>query len=124
MNPTLPFWIEFKGYMLGAITPAAWFAALIFAATGVAISLLIESSNRDKSKITTPDAYSLKYLLGDNVGRITLNVLLIIVFLRFTPDLIGTNLTMILALFIGAGFDRLGMLLKSKNIIDKKLPNE
>lgn len=118
MTPT--FLTELKGYLLGSISPAAWIAALIFAITGVAISLLYDSTNRDKNNPRTPDAFNLWFLIRDNVQRILLNALLILMFLRFMPDLIGSPFTMKASLFVGLGFDRLGLFLRQKNIIDKK----
>jgi hypothetical protein len=113
------FLSELSHYLLGDISGAAWVASLVFALTGVAISLLYSIDKRDKLSIRTPRKFSLLFLLSDNSHRIALNILLILVFLRFTPELIGKELTMWLALLVGLAFDRLASILREKKLIDK-----
>lgn len=113
------FTSELSHYLLGDISSAAWVASLVFALTGVAISLLYSIDNRDKFSARSPVKFSFWFFLSDNSHRITLNILLILVFLRFTPELIGKELTMWLALLVGLGFDRLASILREKKLIDK-----
>ncbi len=118
MAPT--FLTELKQYLLGSISPAAWIAALLFSIVGVWISLLLDSNTRDKDSLRSPYSFNARFLIMDNIQRIILNALLILIFLRFTPELLGVKMTMITAFFVGLGFDRLGLMLRNKNILDKK----
>lgn len=103
--------------LFGPGDPGMFLAALVYAMVGVTISLLYDSSKRDQNKVSTPNDFSWGYLLIDNIKRIVLSVLLVVVSLRFSRELLGADLTMYLALLIGIGFDRLGLLLKNKGVL-------
>ncbi|MBP7398195.1 MAG: hypothetical protein KA954_01320 [Chitinophagales bacterium] len=116
----LTFLADFKGYVLGSITPAEWAAALLFAMVGVSISLGRYTNTRDKHSERTPLKFNFWFMLTDNAGRIWINLLSVLIFLRFSPELIGTKLTMLSAFFVGLSIDKLTIWLREKNIIDKK----
>jgi hypothetical protein len=119
---------EIIEHLLGPVNPAHFIASLIFAGIGIGISLLWSAALRDQSKPDTPDKFSWKYLFSNNKRRVllssVLSILLVIVSLRFTPEIFNVNPTMFSALGIGLGFDRLGWYLKEKGILDKKLPGQ
>ena len=94
-------------------------AALGWASWGVAISLLIHANYRDQNSPNTPEPFKPLFLLKDNWKRILLAYMLIIVFLVFTKEIIGKELTMFWALVIGLGWDQLAGYLKSKSDILK-----
>lgn len=109
---------SFLENLLGPGDPGMFLAAMVYALVGVIISLLYDSAKRDQNKLSTPNDFSWGYMLIDNLKRIALSVLLVVVSLRFSREILGADLTMYLALLIGIGFDRLGLLLKNKGILN------
>ena len=100
--------------LLGIETATAFLVLSFFAAIGVVISLLLHASNRDQLSPSTPAKFSFLFLLKDNFKRILLNVLLIYITIRFTPELIGVKITSFVALIIGFGWDKLAQVIKEK----------
>jgi hypothetical protein len=110
----------FLNNVLGTTDLGHFTAAFFFAITGVGISLLIHSTNRDKDSGRTPFKFNPWFLIRDNSTRIILNMLLILVTLRFFPEVTGKELSMMGALTTGLSFDKLGELLRNYCVIDKK----
>ena len=92
--------------------------SLVFALIGVIISLLIHASNRDKDSVRTPYKWSWLFLFSDNAKRLLLNLILIIIALRFYPELFGKEITQWSSLLLGVSFDKIAELLRNKNILD------
>lgn len=119
---------EIIGHLMGPTDPAYFMAAFIAAMVGIVMSLLYSAANRDQSKESTPDYFSWKYLLSNNFLRIVFSVmftiLAVIVTLRFTPEILGVELNMFIALGIGLSFDRLSSVMKDKGLFNKKLPGQ
>lgn len=113
---------SFLENLLGPGDPGMFLAAVVYAVVGIIISLLHDSAKRDQTKYNTPDNFSWGYLLLDNVKRITLSVLLVLVTLRFSREILGADMTMYLALLIGIGFDKLAERWKSAGVLSKKNP--
>jgi hypothetical protein len=107
-------------HLLGGLNPDQFAACVFFALVGVVISLLIHATNRDKNAPRTPVKFSFSFLLADNWQRILLNLLMILVTLRFCKEITGYDINMFVALVIGLAYDKLGELLRNKCIIDKK----
>lgn len=101
--------------LFGTVDISYAVSILAFALIGVAISLLIHSTNRDKKKSDTPK-FSFKILIKDNWKRILLNVLLILVTIRFCKQITGLQLNEFIALLIGISFDKLSEFLQNKKI--------
>lgn len=108
----------FLEQLMGPGDPGTFLAAIVFALVGVIISLLYSSSKRDTAKDSATN-FSWSYLLLDNIRRVVLSILLILVTLRFSREILGADLTMYLALLVGIGFDRLGAILRDKGVIDR-----
>jgi len=105
--------------VMDGLTVSDFFSALFFALIGVIISLLMHAVGRDLTSTTTPVKFSFKFLLKDNWKRILLSLLLIVVTIRFLPDLTGLKFNMFYALCIGLAWDKLSEYIKTKsNILD------
>lgn len=107
-------------YIFGTTDISKFSACVFFALVGVVISLLIHSTNRDKDSMRTPFKFRWSVLIDDNSQRILLNLLLILVTLRFCKELTGLDLNMFVSLTIGVMYDKLSEWLRNKCIIDKK----
>lgn len=103
--------------ILGTTDVSYMIAIFVFAMIGVAISLLIHSTNRNPDSFTSPRKFSLSYLIKDNWKRILLNILLILVTIRFSEEIIGVQLNEFVALLIGVSFDKLSEYLQNKKVI-------
>jgi hypothetical protein len=68
----------------------------------------------------TPFKFSFSFLIEDNGQRILLNLLLIIVAIRFSKEILGFEVKPFTALLIGVSFDKLSELLRNSNFLDKK----
>lgn len=112
-----PFWQE----ILGKNDPGVMAAAFIFALVGHAIVLLAGSQLRDPKSIDSPHKWSLSYLLCDNAKRIGYVLLLIVVGLRFLPDLTGLQVTGWGGFLVGSGLDVIALVIKQKtSLLDPK----
>lgn len=87
---------------------------IVFSLVGVSIMLLIDSNKRFPPSQDTPYEWRVWFLILDNWKRITLNLLLIFVTLRFFPEIFGIQLTGLWCLSIGMSFDKLAEIIKSK----------
>lgn len=102
--------------ILGTTDISYIIATLFFALVGVAISLLRHATDRDKGMVIK-SKFSLSYLIVDNWRRIALNVLLILVTIRFCQQITGLQLNEFVALLIGVFYDQLGEMLQKKNVL-------
>lgn len=94
--------------ILGPGDIGTFLAAIFYAMVGVVILLLLSSAKRDQTKVSTPDNFSWGYLIIDNLKRLLLGFLLILVSLRFSREIFGAELTMYFAFGIGLISDMLG----------------
>jgi len=107
--------------ILGSNDHALLAASFIYAIVGHCLILLLGTTLRDPNSPNSPKDFSLKYLLYDNFKRISTVVLLIVVALRFSPDLLGRQLSEFTGFLIGIGLDGIALLLKQKTkIFDPK----
>lgn len=104
-------------YILGGIDPGLFMASLLFALIGVLITLLVGSTMREPNSKTSPTKFSWTYLLYDNAKRIFLNLLLILVSLRFMTELTGWELSVWKGFIIGISYDSLLLIVKQKTSI-------
>jgi len=85
----------------------------VFSILGALLSLLLNGNTRDIASPRTPIKFSYKFLFSDNLRRLVITSVLIIVFIRFTKELLGVNLTTYWAFFIGFCSDKLSEYLKT-----------
>lgn len=112
-----PFWQE----ILGKNDPGILLAAFIFALIGHALVLLGGTMLRDPKSLESPQKWSLSYLIYDNAKRIMYVLLLIVVGLRFLPDLTGMQVTGWGGFLVGSGLDILALVIKQKtHLLDPK----
>jgi len=104
----------FKQYVLGGIEPAFFLANLFFAAMGVLLVLLAGTRLRDPASTDSPIGFSWKYLMSDNAKRIYVNILSIVLTLRFMTELTGWQLGMFKSFCIGMAWDGIFLFIKQK----------
>ena len=101
----------FLDWIIGNMPVAKFLAALVFALIGIAISTLIDVVTRRKDNGKSPTKFKFSFLVYDNkqkfITSIVLNILLVLVFIRFTNEFINVELSMFIALLIGASIDNL-----------------
>lgn len=90
----------------------AFCAALFYGILGMVIMRLIHANKRDVDSERTPKDYSYWFLIKDNAIRILTSLLLIMVFIRFSQDLLGKTITMWLGFGFGLISDKLGGLIQ------------
>lgn len=111
------FWQE----ILGKNDPGLLAAAFAFALLGHFLVLLGGTALRNPPSTESPHNFSLVYLLCDNAKRIGYVILLIVVSIRFLPDLTGLQLSGWSGFLVGAGLDSIALLIKQKTkILDPK----
>jgi hypothetical protein len=104
----------------GMDNPEKFLGLIFFALVGVMLSLLLQTTARNPNSESTPFKFSWKFLWKDNVKRILASIVLIYVALRFSPQLIGVDITEFFAFAIGFGLDKLSEQIKMKtNILGK-----
>ena len=114
-----------KTYLLGEIDPALFSACLIAGLVGIVFILLLGTKLRDPSSAESPIAWSWSYLWNDNLKRILLSVLTVIISLRFMTELFGWELTVWKGFVVGVGWDSIALLIKQKtNLLDTKTKPE
>jgi uncharacterized membrane-anchored protein len=113
-----------KQQLLGNIDPQLYIASLIAALVGVLFVLLLGSTLRSVDSPHSPRDFSWSYLLSDNAKRIYLNILVVIVTLRFMPEIMESELSVWKGFIVGTASDGLALLIKQKtNILNLKKEN-
>ena len=98
---------KFTELMLGGQDLPTYAAYFIFALIGAICSLYVKSLKRDPSSPNTPQRFSWKFLLQDNLMRLVAGFLFSFISFRFSNEFLGSEATMWGALLIGASTDRL-----------------
>ena len=98
---------KFTELMLGGQDLPTYAAYFIFALIGALCSLYVKSLKRDPSSPNTPQRFSWKFLLQDNLMRLVAGFLFSFISFRFSNEFLGSEATMWGALLIGASTDRL-----------------
>ena len=110
---------DFLISLLGANDPHNFASAFAWAIIAAGVSLLIQALTRKPMAPGSPVDHSWRFLWFDNVKRILLSLLLIILTLRFAPNVIGVELSDWAGACIGLAHDRLAMLLKKRGVLGK-----
>lgn len=111
---------EFLTLLLGEGSLPQLAAAHTFAFLGAILMLLLTVRQRDPNSPRTPEKFSFKFMMCDNAARITATIILIFIFIRFSREIVGTDITMWIAFGIGFGSDKLAEILKNKGILTPK----
>jgi hypothetical protein len=110
-----------KSELLGSLDPSLFVAAFIAALVGVLFTLLVGSTLRSVKSVNSPEDFSWSYLLSDNAKRIYANILVIIVTLRFMPEVLGVELSVWKGFIVGVSYDALALIVKQKTkLLDSK----
>ena len=93
---------KFLNHFLGTTDIPTYIAAFLFALIGATISLRIKANKRDKLSPATPYKFSWSFLYQDNFQQLLTGILLTFLAFRFTNEFLGKQLTMWLAVLVGA----------------------
>ncbi len=100
---------------LGTRDVNLFWSCILFGYLGVLVMLLISVSGRDPNSKWSPVKFSWSFFWSDNFKRIIGNMILVVLCIRFMPDMFNIKMTQWGALLIGLGSDLLGaMILKKK----------
>lgn len=106
-----PFWAEILGKNND---PGVMAAAFVFALIGHALVLLGGTMLRNPASTASPIKFSFSYLLWDNAKRIFYVLLLVVVGIRFLPDLTGMQVTGWGGFLVGSGLDVIALIIKQR----------
>lgn len=112
---------ELKQLLLGENDTVFYFAAFIFILIGTLITILFDAYARNKDSKRTPANWNWKFYWHDNAFRLSLNLLMAIMVIRFWKDITGLQLTMLYCFLLGLGID--GMYIVFKRL-RKKINNQ
>jgi hypothetical protein len=101
---------KFLQQLLGTIdfpTYAAWF---VLAFIGAFTAILIRAKVKYKSSEETPDSWSWKFLIQDNLINLLVGFFITFIFLRFSNETLKMEPTAFGALIIGATNNELALL--------------
>lgn len=92
-------------YILGELTVVQWIVGLIFGWIGIAISFLLSYKNRKKDDLSTPNFFSFKFFIYDNLLRFVTNFFTLLVVYRFMTEFVSFEYSPFYCLIIGIGID-------------------
>lgn len=98
---------KFLTQILGTTDVPTYLAAFAFALIGAIISMRLKANKRDKLSNNTPYHFSWRFLFQDNFQQFVSGVLLTFLAFRFSNEWLGKDLTMMLAVVIGASANEL-----------------
>lgn len=111
---------DYLKLILGTTPAATFLAAYTFAVIGIFISLQTHANSRDTASATSPVEFSYKFMILDNLIRITASafttLLTLFIMIRFSVELLGTALSMLTAFGIGFGYDKAFQTLKNASL--------
>ncbi|MFH6966490.1 hypothetical protein [Flavobacterium sp. FlaQc-28] len=97
---------KFLNLVLGTTDVPTYLAGLIFALIGLAFYFYGKVKKRNALSEATPEKFSIKFLLQDNLVDIVFSLLAIFLALRFSVEYAGVEVTMFYALGIGWGLPK------------------
>lgn len=99
---------QFLSHFLGEQAWPWWLAVLTWAFIGCLVNLYLYAVNtRDKNSLQTPNQFSIKFLMLDNIQRLVIGLVVTFIFIRFSVELIGSEPTIYLGLGYGLISDKL-----------------
>ncbi len=100
--------------IIGSTDYSTFFAAIFFGFIGAFTMMLVEATTRDLKTNRSPENFSWGFFFKDNVARFFTNLLLVIIVIRFAPNLINEQISTFWGFVIGLGSDKLAVLIKNK----------
>jgi len=102
---------NFLSQLLGSIAAWEYAAGFVFALIGAILSLRLHARTRDKYSDNTPQKFSWRFLVQDNLQRLFTGFLITFVAFRFAPELLNQDFSMFLAFVIGFANDQVAGLI-------------
>lgn len=92
---------EVKELLLGELSVAYYIAAFIFSFLAIILSLYLQSNKRDPQSQSTPQNFSIRFMLWDNFKRISTGMIVLFLIYRFASVYLAKALSMEMAVAIG-----------------------
>lgn len=102
--------IDFLNTLSGNMT----LSNIVFIFIGIFLSLYLETIGRDVKSKRTPEKFSFKFLIKDNLLRISASLLLALVSFKFSNEMFGVSGSDFTAFTIGVTVDKIMESLKIK----------
>lgn len=112
--------LSFFEQFIGTSDITYFLVLFAFALIGAFISLRWQVHKRNKRSSATPEPFSWKFMLLDNINRIVVSIFLIFLGLRFSPALLGVEMNEIGAVVLGASLDKVSEGLKNLSLKARK----
>ena len=113
-----------KNELMNGLDSEQFISLLIWGLLGLLLSTLLETI-RHKDKIKTKGGFSFIFWLKDNIVRLTVSLIAVIIGVSFSKDLIGINVSNMGALSAGFCTDKIiEALIKFKSVIKIGLWNK
>lgn len=107
-----------KSSIFGGIDPWHFLGLTLWALIGAYILIQINNNSRDPSSSRTPVKFTWRVWFMDNLRRVVFNLILILVTIRFSPELTGKEVNEFWALLIGFSSDGIAILLNKFKIMN------
>ena len=109
--------IDFIEKLLGINDLWSFLIYVFWASIGVLLCLLLNAAKRDLPEHRSPTKFSWKFLIYDNIRRLTIAFILILVSLRFSKEIFGLEQNAFTAFIIGFSSDSLARVIQNKKML-------
>lgn len=92
---------KFLNLILGTTDVPTYMAGLLFALIGLAFYYRSKVKKRNAESAATPNQFSFKFFLRDNLSELIFSILGIILLMRFSVEYNGAEVTMIYSVGLG-----------------------
>lgn len=107
---------------LGSTDISTYLAAFAYALIGALIGLGYQADTRNKRSRSTPNIFSWRFLIKDNIAQMVVGFLLTFVAFRFAVELFGMELTMFKALLVGLSTNSIAEILCKAKLTIRSMP--
>lgn len=108
----------FNQMVLGGYNFGQFLGFTFWALIGAYLLMQFKANKRDVISSRTPVEWSWRFFIFDNLRRITFNLVMILVVIRFSVDITGREINEFWALVIGLSSDGLALLLSHFNLLN------
>lgn len=111
---------DFWSVLIGNGGPGFFFGYIVIAFICAGAIVLYDISTRDKLSPRSPEKFSIRFWVADNLARVLANLLLIPITIRLVYEYVSPTWMLALAAGVGFGIDALGMIAKRFGILTTK----
>lgn len=104
---------KFQTVVMGSMDPQVFGGYMFIALFAATLLLLIRANNKKHQSLDTPDDFKLWFFIKDNLLKFIINIMVIALAIRFSNEMVGSEITGWLSVVIGAGVNTLVVKLQS-----------